>query len=68
MGEVWYLLYQGESCDGRGAAKFVGRTTSLSEACEHMRNVQKSPYRFGHVLRVTNYAADTIHSAEGVLS
>jgi hypothetical protein len=52
---TWYLLYDGSSTDGRGSAKFIGRTLSEEFAKKHNEECKSSPYSFGYVEVVTNY-------------
>lgn len=46
---TWFILFSGESEDGRGIAKFAGRTTDYFVAEKHLKAVRKSLYTYGHV-------------------
>lgn len=52
--ETWYLLYDGQSCDGAGKGEYCGRTTNKDEAIEHWIKVHESPYNIGRVVVVTD--------------
>ena len=53
--ETWYLLFQGQSCDGRGDdAEFVKRTTSKMEAKRFYVKDRKNPYSTSKVIYVTD--------------
>jgi hypothetical protein len=51
---TWYILYDGESVDGRGNPKFVKRTTDKQEAIEHLEYCKKNPYSCGKVVAFTD--------------
>ncbi len=46
---IWYLLYGGESADGRGHGTYVGRTLSYDEARRHYETCRGNPYSVGYV-------------------
>ena len=50
--ETWYLLYSGESADGRGFPSLTGRTLEITEAAKHLKSID-NPYCFGHVIIMT---------------
>lgn len=52
--ETWFLLFGGQSSDGRGDGKYEGRTTDVKEAADHMRKVSSNPYSVGSVQIVTD--------------
>lgn len=49
----WYLMYDGSSPDGRGGAKYFGRTTDREIAEEFYLSNKKNPYWTGYVDIVT---------------
>ena len=49
-----YVLYGGTSCDGRGNPTYVGRTTDMKEAREHLKKGQSNPYSIGSVWAMTD--------------
>lgn len=52
----WFLLFDGQSTDGSGEPKFIGRTSHEKEALSHFRKVQKGqPYSTGKVMIVTDF-------------
>ena len=51
--ETWFLLFAGESEDGLGSGKYVGRTTDAKVAEAHFRKIQDNPYSTGRVNIVT---------------
>lgn len=50
----WFLLYGGSSPDGRGAGRYIGRTTDVKVALKHWREIKKDPYSTGCVDIITN--------------
>jgi len=52
--ENWYLLYDGQSTDGRGNAKYFMRTTDKHIAEMHYRKILKNPYSTGYVVILTD--------------
>lgn len=50
MNEVWYLLYGGQSPDGRGEPKYTGRTLDKKVALAHFNKVKKSAFSIGKVV------------------
>lgn len=54
MSDVWYLLYGGQSPDGRGEPKYVGRTIDKKVALAHFNKVKKSAYSSGKVVICTD--------------
>ena len=59
---VWFLLFGGESVDGRGPATYVGRTLDPLIAYEFLLEIEKNPYSVGYVCRVTNTYYTRINS------
>lgn len=51
---TWYLLYGGESEDGMGPGRYIGRTTDCDVAKSHSQSIKKNPYSTGYVLVVTD--------------
>jgi len=45
----WYLMYDGSSPDGRGGAKYIGRTESLDTAKAFYDVNSSNPYWTGYV-------------------
>ena len=54
MAETWYLLYDGDSVDGSGEGKHVGRTCDVFAAASHYRKVSKNPHSTGYVQVITD--------------
>jgi hypothetical protein len=54
MKEKWYLLFDGESPDGRGPGTYLKRTTSEKEAVKHKDKCKKNPYSVGYVMEITD--------------
>ena len=54
MTGTWFLLFDGQSPDGRGDGRYVGRTTDAKRAAWHFRKVNGDPYSTGYVLIVTD--------------
>lgn len=52
-GDILYLLYDGDSPDGRGSAKYIGRTNDKEKALKHYESC-KSPYSTGYVDIITD--------------
>lgn len=48
-----YLLFDGTSTDGRGAPKYIGRTTDKKKAEKHYKSCQ-SPYSTGKIMVLTD--------------
>lgn len=51
---TWYLLFGGQSADGRGFGPYVGRTTDTDVAKAHYEKCSKNPYSTGRVQIVTD--------------
>jgi hypothetical protein len=51
--EIWYLLYDGDSPDGRGIPSYIGRTLDRNIAWAHHEKC-KSPYSTGRVKIITD--------------
>lgn len=53
ISDDWYVLYGGESEDGRGVPRYVGRTYSAIEAYRFYRDhiLKAGPYALGSVDR-----------------
>ncbi len=54
---TWYCLYGGQSVDGRGNGKYIGRTTDLEKAKEHYNKCHNNPYSTGYVMFYTDTEA-----------
>ena len=52
--ETWFLLYNGESEDGRGSGKYCTRTTDVNVAKQHWVEIKNNPYSTGKVVAVTD--------------
>lgn len=50
MKETWFLLFGGDSVDGMGSPKYIGRTTDPLVAKKHFRQIKKNPYSTGKVI------------------
>ena len=64
--KTWYLLYDGSSPDGRGDAKYIGRTVIKKEAERHHEKTRKNPYSTGYVMAVTDDSAGLLEIICGV--
>ena len=55
---LWYLLFDGNSSDGRGEPKYAGRTTHKELAKNHFNKVDyhKNPYSIGKVMIVSDFS------------
>ena len=62
MMETWYLLYGGESEDGRGSGKYIGRTTDKTVAEKHFKQCRKNPYSTGKVQIVTDTSSEVAYA------
>lgn len=63
--EAWYILYFGESCDGRGTPTYYGRTLDRELAVKFLEKIEKEkPYSFGHVQVLVGLGAITVHRKE----
>jgi hypothetical protein len=51
---TWYILYDGQSVDGRGNPEFYKRTTDKQEAMEHWKKCKEDPYSIGKVVAYTD--------------
>jgi hypothetical protein len=56
---TWFLLYEDTSCDGKGPAKYVGRTTDKTVAFNHCKKQQNHSnlyvhYGTRHVMAITD--------------
>ena len=51
---AWFILYDGQSPDGRGQPQFCGRTTSVRIAKAHFIKCNSNPYCTGKVQVVTD--------------
>lgn len=54
MNTPWFLLYGGESVDGAGEGKYIGRTTDKEKARRHYLKCEENPYSIGEVIIVTD--------------
>lgn len=49
----WFLLYGGDSADGRGPGLFLGRTVFPGTALTHFRkHIKNNPYSTGYIMAV----------------
>ena len=51
---AWFLLFDGESEDGRGSASYIGRTLSVKLAYAHTLQCKANPYSTGYTVIITN--------------
>ena len=54
MTETWYLLYGGDSVDGRGPGEYEGRTCNVFAAAKHYVKITDNPYSTGYVKVITD--------------
>lgn len=68
ISDDWYILYDGESEDGRGVPRYAGRTYSAIEAYHFYRDhiLKTGPYGIGKVDRYTDDGCQT-HVSESFL-
>jgi hypothetical protein len=52
--ETWFLLFSGQSADGNGQPKYIGRTLDKKIALKHYKQCKKNPYSTGCVKIVTD--------------
>jgi hypothetical protein len=52
--ETWYLLFDGNSPDGRGTGNYLGRTIDVDGALNHFWKTKTNPYSTGYVMIVTD--------------
>lgn len=64
MREVWYILFDGQSEDGRGPAAFKRRTTSEEVAFDFFVKLQKNPFSTGFVRVYTDTKEIKLSSSE----
>lgn len=50
----WYLLFDGQSEDGRGQGTYLTRTKDEGIALAHLAKVKANPYSTGKVIKVTD--------------
>ena len=62
-----YRLYRGQSCDGRGTPRRVGRTGDRSTAALFLKSIALSPYLFGHVVVDMSDTEEKFYSKEADL-
>ena len=55
---TWFLLFSGQSCDGRGTPTYTSRTEDVEVAHKYYKQCKSNPYSFGHVAIVT----DTVYT------
>lgn len=48
-----FLLFSGQSVDGRGEPEYTGVTEDASAALKHFKRCRKSPYATGKVMILT---------------
>ena len=51
---TWFLLFSGQSCDGRGQPTYMTRTEDVKIAKKHYKECKANPYSFGYVAIVTD--------------
>jgi hypothetical protein len=54
ISDNWYVLYEGESEDGRGVPSYAGRTYSPKAALAHWEKGMRNPHSIGRVDRITD--------------
>jgi len=54
MKEVWYLLFDGDSPDGRGTPAYAGRTLDVKKAMAHHQKCKADPYCTGYTVIVSD--------------
>lgn len=64
MSKPSYTLYGGESEDGRGAGKYIGRTTDKDKAIKHFKKVSSNPYSTGRVVIQTDTSETVVWRLE----
>lgn len=64
VNETWYLLYDGDSVDGMGHAKYAGRTCIFVDALSHYLKCKNNPYSTGYVEIVTDYKLERMFLAK----
>ena len=52
--ETWFLLYGGNSSDGRGQGVYCGRTIDKHRAKKHYDSCKDNPYSTGKVVIVSD--------------
>lgn len=60
--EKIYLLYAGESEDGKGHPDYLGRTADKAEARKHWDSLKGNPYSVGKVVMITKTSANLMWS------
>jgi len=60
MGKAIYLLYDGDSPDGRGTPDYIGKTTSKERARKHLIKVKRNPYSTGKVEKLSGKSKDLV--------
>jgi len=60
--ETWFLLYDGQSEDGRGSGYYYGRTTDVNVAKQHWEKIKNNPYSTGKVVAVTDTKSQSVRS------
>lgn len=63
-----FLLWDGQSPDGRGDGKYIGRTTDKRKAVAHLKRVNGSPYNCGKVVICTGIKFITANIADDIWS
>lgn len=51
---TWFLLFSGQSCDGRGIPTYTTRTEDVNIAYKHYKKCKANPYSIGQVAIVTD--------------
>jgi hypothetical protein len=51
---TWFLLFSGQSCDGRGQPAYTTRTEDIKVAKKHYKECKVNPYSFGYVAIITD--------------
>lgn len=62
--QKWYLLYDGNSEDGRGPHYYIGRTLDSKVALKHFKIIKKNPYSTGRVEIVTDDKIKVAYSVD----
>lgn len=63
-----FLLWDGQSPDGRGDGKYIGRTTDKRKAVAHLKRVNGSPYNCGKVVICTGTEFITANISDDIWS
>lgn len=61
--EHWFIMYGGTSCDGRGSAKYAGRTLDPNDAAKFLKE-NDSPYSFAYVQVIDDHSSCQMNNYE----